>query len=102
MKEATEYAIEVPLEVMRTAYSMFDLLDAMAKDGNPNSASDTGVGALCARTAIQGAGMNVRINIQDVADTPWKNGVLVEMRQLEEDAERRCKVIVDQVESLID
>ena len=46
--------------------------------------------------------MNVRINIQDVADTPWKNGVLVEMRQLEEDAERRCKVIVDQVESLID
>ena len=53
MKEATEYAIEVPLEVMRTAYSMFDLLDA-AKDGNPNSASDTGVGALCARTAIQG------------------------------------------------
>ena len=93
MKEATEYAIEVPLEVMRTAYSMFDLLDAMAKDGNPNSASDTGVGALCARTAIQGAGMNVRINIQDVEDGTWKSRVLEEMRQLEKDAERRCNAI---------
>ena len=101
MKEATEYAIEVPLEVMRTAYSMFDLLDAMAKDGNPNSASDTGVGALCARTAIQGAGMNVRINIQDVANGPWKTKVLEEMKQLEKDAERRCNAIVDRVESLI-
>ena len=101
MKEATEYAIEVPLEVMRTAYSMFDLLDAMAKDGNPNSASDTGVGALCARTAIQGAGMNVRINIQDIDDGAWKSRALEEMRQLEIDAERRCNAIVDRVESII-
>ena len=101
MKEATEYAIEVPLEVMRTADSMFDLLDAMAKDGNPNSASDTGVGALCARTAIQGAGMNVRINIQDVEDGAWKSRVLEEMRQLEIDAERRCNAILERVESII-
>ena len=86
---------------MRTAYSMFDLLDAMAKDGNPNSASDTGVGALCARTSIQGAGMNVRINIQDVGDGPWKSKVLEEMKQLEKDAERRCNAIVNRVESLI-
>ena len=101
MREATEYAIDVPLEVMRTAYAVFDLLDIMAKDGNPNSASDTGVGALCVRTAVQGAGMNVRINIQDVDDGIWKSEVLQEMRQLEEDADRRCKVIIDRVESLI-
>ena len=45
--------------------------------------------------------MNVRINIQDLADGPWKTKVLEEMKQLEKDAERRCKVIVDHVELLI-
>ena len=59
---ATKYAVEVPYEVMKTAFDIFEVAQAMATDGNPNSVSDAGVGALCARAAIRGAHLNVQIN----------------------------------------
>lgn len=61
--DATKNAIEVPLRVMEICASMFDWLEKLAKTGNPNSASDTGVGALCVRAALRGAYLNVKINI---------------------------------------
>ena len=65
INEATRYAIEVPLQVMETALSSFALLKAMTEEGNPNSITDAAVGALCARAAVRGAAMNVRINLGD-------------------------------------
>lgn len=62
LEEATIYAAEVPLKTMRTAFEAFDLLEAMASEGNPNSVSDAGVGALAVRSAILGAQLNVKIN----------------------------------------
>ena len=62
MEEATLYATEVPLRTMKAAYATFDLLEAMASEGNPNSVSDAGVGALAAEAAVAGAALNVRIN----------------------------------------
>ncbi len=59
IQTATQYATEVPLRTMKVAYSAFDLLEAMVKDGNPNSLSDVGVGALAIRSAVYGAYMNV-------------------------------------------
>jgi glutamate formiminotransferase/formiminotetrahydrofolate cyclodeaminase len=60
--EATRNAIEVPFKVMQLSIQSFDVIKAMAEIGNPNSVSDAGVGALCARAAVYGAYLNVKIN----------------------------------------
>ncbi len=68
IQAATRGAIEVPLTVMETALSAFDLLEGMARDGLPATASDAGVGAACVRTAVLGAHLNVRINVPSLTD----------------------------------
>lgn len=59
---ATKAAMEVPYKVMLASHASMKIVKAMAEGGNPNSVSDAGVGALCARTAVMGAFLNVRIN----------------------------------------
>ncbi|HKK80466.1 MAG TPA: glutamate formimidoyltransferase [Phaeodactylibacter sp.] len=71
MQEATKYATEVPFRTMKLALESFEICKAMAEKGNPNSASDAGVGALCARAAVQGAYLNVRTNVGDIEDKAW-------------------------------
>lgn len=68
LEAATLYATEVPLKTMKAALDVFPLVRAMASEGNPNSVSDAGVGALAARSAILGAQLNVRINAAGLAD----------------------------------
>ncbi len=68
IQAATKYATETPLRTMQAAFEVFELAEAMVKDGNPNSVSDAGVGALCARAAVMGAWMNVKINAGSLAD----------------------------------
>jgi len=68
LEAATLYATQVPLKTMKTALEVFPIVRAMASDGNPNSVSDAGVGALAARSAILGAQLNVRINAAGLAD----------------------------------
>ncbi len=62
IQTATKYAIEVPFKVMELCLESMEIIKAMAEKGNPASASDAGVGAMCARTAVSGAFLNVRIN----------------------------------------
>ena len=83
IQEATKFAIEVPYKVMETSLAGMELIKAMAQTGNPNSVSDAGVGALCARSAVMGAFMNVRINAADYDDKNYvaelvKNGTLIQ------------------------
>jgi glutamate formiminotransferase/formiminotetrahydrofolate cyclodeaminase len=68
IQEATKYAVQIPFQVMQTAFEALPLCEAMVKEGNPNSISDGAVGALCLRTAIEGAYLNVRINAKDLKD----------------------------------
>ena len=68
VEEATLYATQVPLKTMKAAVKAFPLLKAMAEQGNPNSVSDAGVGALAARSAVLGAMLNVRINAAGLKD----------------------------------
>ena len=68
IQDATKFAIETPLRTMEVAFKIFELADAMVRDGNPNSVTDAGVGALCARAAVHGAWMNVKINVQSLKD----------------------------------
>ena len=68
IEAATLHATEVPLETMNTALQVFHLCKAMASEGNPNSVSDAGVGALAARAAVLGAALNVNINAKALSD----------------------------------
>jgi glutamate formiminotransferase / formiminotetrahydrofolate cyclodeaminase len=70
IEAATIYAIKIPFRTMEVALLSMDLAIQMAAKGNPNSVSDAGVGALCARTAIKGCYLNVRINAQDLKEHP--------------------------------
>lgn len=76
IQDATKFAIEVPFKVMETAYDSMEVIKAMAEIGNPNSVSDAGVGALCARSAVMGAYLNVQINTKDLEDKAYAQEVL--------------------------
>ena len=76
IQAATKNAIEVPLKVMQLAHDSLEVMKAMAEIGNPNSVSDAGVGALCARTAVEGAYLNVKINAAGFDDTEYLTVVL--------------------------
>lgn len=68
IQAATLYATQVPLRVMEVAAAGFDLVHNMAANGNPNSVSDAGVGALALRSAVMGAYLNVKINAAGLSD----------------------------------
>ena len=76
IEDATKYATEIPFRVMETSYNSMEVMMAMAKDGLQNSLSDSGVGALCARTAVIGAYFNVRINAKDIKDRTFAEDIL--------------------------
>jgi len=81
--EATTYAIEVPLRVMKVCYESMEVTQAMAEKGNPNSITDAGVGALCARTGVMGAFMNVKINCAEHPDKEYVTRILEEGRKIQ-------------------
>lgn len=86
IQEATKYAIDVPFKVMETAYDSLGVIKAMAETGNPNSVSDAGVGALCARTAVMGAFMNVRINATGYDDKTYVDSIVAKGKEIEKEA----------------
>lgn len=76
IQAATKNAIEVPLKVMQLAHDSLEVMKAMVEIGNLNSVSDAGVGALCARTAVEGACLNVKINASGFEDKAFLKDVL--------------------------
>lgn len=86
IQAATRRAIEVPFQVMRLSCDALPIAVAMAEKGNPNSVSDAGVGALCARAAVQGAYLNVRINVKGFADKAFAEKVVREGAKIEKRA----------------
>jgi len=91
-------ALEVPWQVMKAASAAFDLLKAMAEQGNPASASDAGVGAICARAAIRGAWLNVRTNASGIKNKTAIASILEQGDRLEQGAARREAEILGVVE----
>lgn len=82
IEDATKYATEVPFKVMETAQQSMEVMLEMAKNGLPNSLSDAGVGALCAKTAVYGAYFNVRINAKDIKDKAFAEEILKKAKQV--------------------
>lgn len=86
VQEATRGAIEVPFRVMQVALDSMQVIKAMAESGLAASVSDAGVGALCARTAVMGAFLNVRINARDLEDKAAVEDYLARGRRIEDEA----------------
>ena len=88
IQSATKNAIEIPLSVMRKALDSMPLIKAMAEKGNPNSVSDAGVGAACARTAVLGAFMNVKINAAGMDDKQYCDKIISEASEMVNQAQK--------------
>jgi glutamate formiminotransferase/formiminotetrahydrofolate cyclodeaminase len=86
IQDATKYAIEVPLKVMEVSLATMEVMKAMVEIGNSNSITDAGVGALCARTAVMGAHMNVKINTGSYDDKTFVADILKKAAAIEEQA----------------
>jgi glutamate formiminotransferase/formiminotetrahydrofolate cyclodeaminase len=86
IQDATKYAIEIPFKVMQTSYDSLSLIKAMVEQGNPNSVTDAGVAALCVRSAVMGAFMNVKINASGYKDKTFVDDVLKRGEELEQKA----------------
>ena len=86
LEAATLYATEVPLKTMKAALKVFPIVKAMASEGNPNSVSDAGVGALAARSAVLGAQLNVRINATGLSDREAADRLCNEAAQIAAEA----------------
>ena len=86
IQEATKFAIEIPFQVMKASYNSMEVIKTMAEIGNPNSVSDAGVGALCARSAVIGAFMNVRINASGYDDKAYVAETLKRGKEIENKA----------------
>ena len=82
IQTATLYAAEVPLRTMKASMRAFPLCQRMATTGNPNSITDAGVGALAARAAVVGAGLNVKINASSLKDRSQAQALIDEADRL--------------------
>lgn len=83
IQAATKYAIEIPFRVMQKSWEAMDVIEAMVAKGNPNSITDAGVGALCARTAVMGAFLNVKVNTADLDDKVYVKEIIAKGAEIE-------------------
>ena len=101
IQDATRNAIEVPFRVMEISLASMDVIKAMAESGNPNSVSDAGVGALCARAAVMGAFMNVRINAADYDDKEYVADMIERGKNIEKLCQEKEAAILEVVNAKI-
>jgi glutamate formiminotransferase/formiminotetrahydrofolate cyclodeaminase len=98
IQAATRRAIEIPLRVMEVSLASMDVIAAMAETGIAASVSDAGVGALCARSAVMGAYLNVRINAATLRDESQAADYVRRGRELQDQAAARETEILAKVD----
>ena len=101
IQEATKYATEVPFKTLKLCYESMEVAKAMAMEGNPNSVSDAGVGAIAARGGVIGAFLNVKINASGLEDKKFAEEIVSESQAIVEKAEILEKEILEIVHSKI-
>ena len=99
IQSANKYAAEIPLRVMETASRAYPLLTEMAERGNPASISDVGVGLLAVRACIDGAALNVRINLAGLKDEKVKSALQEKVRKIRAESQSEFQKIDKVVES---
>ena len=98
LESATKNAIEVPFKIMETSFACLESIKCMTELGNPNSISDAGVAALCIRTAVMGAFLNVKINCKDLKDKKFVSSILKNSKVIVNDTKRIEAEILELVE----
>ena len=94
IEETTKIAAEIPLQVAQKAYDMMDIIHTVATTGNSNAVTDACVAMMCARTAVLGALLNVRINLSSINDTEFVDKMKKEADTLEKGAiEKETKLL---------
>lgn len=101
VQDATKYATEIPFRVMETVYQSLDVIRAMADKGMKSSISDVGVGALCARTAVSGAFLNVKINAAGLEDKSFADEIVRKGNEIEQKTNQSVQEILDIVNQKI-
>ena len=101
IQAATRHAIEVPMDVARTAMAAMQVAQAMAEKGNPNSITDAGVGAMALRTGVKGAILNARVNLNDLEDAEYKGRILAECDELWNQSEILESIILKRVDEVL-
>ena len=101
IQEATRHAIDIPMKVAQIAHDALELASDMAQDGNPNSVTDAGVGAMCLRTAVMGAVLNARINCGDLEDKAYVQAIEARCADLVERAQRQEAAILATVDRVM-
>lgn len=99
IQEASKYATLTPFYTMEAAFSCVSLLSEMAEKGNPNSLSDVGVGALCIKTAVRGAWLNVITNASGLSDKAWAADMVEKARAILQKNHPACDAIVEKIEA---
>jgi len=99
VEDATKYATEIPLEVMKTAEQSMEVMEAMLQNGLQSSLSDAGVGILCARTSVIGAYYNVRINARDIKDRDFAEKIMKTATDIYQRALEREKKVMAFIDS---
>lgn len=97
IQAGTRRAIEVPFKVMKLAFDSLPLIKQMVETGNPNSVTDAGVGALCARAAVRGAFMNIQVNTAGFDDKAFADQVLSEGQKMADEADKMEREILELV-----
>ena len=91
---ATKNAIEVPFRIMKICFDSLEIIEEMVQNGNPNSITDVGVAMHCAKAAINGAYLNVRINCNDLNDKNFVKNILSEGLSILDQASSKEKKIL--------
>ena len=102
IRAATLNAIEIPLKIMQTSLESMSLIKTLVVKGNPNSVSDAGVAALCARSAVIGGYLNVIINAKDYKDTEEVRKILKQAKNIKKEAINQEKQILKKTLSKIE
>jgi len=101
IEKATLYAIEVPFDVMNTVFSAFEITETMVINGNPNSVTDAGVGALAMLACVEGAWLNVKINSADLKNHPRVQRIAEEGKELLKESTKMRNRILQGVDERI-
>ena len=100
IQKETKYAAQVPMEVARTVHSILPMIDVVARKGNSNAVTDACVSMMCARTAILGALLNVRINLTSIKDEKFVKEMSEEADMIEQTTIAEEQKLLDYVKTI--
>ena len=101
IEEATKIAAEVPLQVAQKACKIMDSIQLVATTGNQNAVTDACVAMMCARTAVLGALLNVRINLSSIKDAKYVEQLKNEAERLEKEAIEKETQLLEWIKTIL-